>query len=623
MTSRRFRTRISVTIASLTAVALLATGALPASAIGETSSLGVGTSPLYIAVTPDGTRAYVTNNGLNTVSVINTATIAIVKSIAVGSKPTGIAVSPNGSTVYVTNQVGASVTVIATSTNTVTNTITVGSFPWDVAFTPDSTKAFVTNYLGQSVSVITVATGAVTTIPVADFPQGIDMSADGATAWVAGTNGDSVLPITVATNAVGTPRAVGDYPSSVAISPDGTTIYTSNSNTTSPGTISVLNIATGMVVDTIDVGDYPTHLSLSLDGSTAFVTNYNGNVNVVDLASGLMVDSINTGSFPRGTAVNPVSGRVYIANNGSNTVTELGYNVRRLSGPNRYDTAVAISQEAFPGTAPTVFIATGENYPDALAAGPVATQVGSPLLLTPRDSLPASVAAEIQRLAPAKIVVVGGEPAVSTTVVNQLKAIQSQTVRVSGPDRYATGRAIVDYAFGPANTNDVYIATGTNFPDALSAGGPGGTFSSPVILVNGSASSVDQATIDLITALAPTRVKIVGGTPAVSAGIEDQLNNTWTVQRLAGPDRFATSLAIVKDAYSISTHVVLATGLSFPDALAGTPLAGRTSAALLVVPPTCIPAADLAAFNSLKTGNVVLLGGTPALSAAVAALTRC
>ena len=127
-------------------------------ASGQTVSttVGVGSRPSGVAVNPAGTRAYVTNNGGNSVSVIDTATNLVTATVTVGSYPFGVAVNQLGTLAYVTNYDGT-VSVIDTSNNTVTDTVAVGSGPVGVAVNPAGTRAYVTNNGGNSVSVINIA----------------------------------------------------------------------------------------------------------------------------------------------------------------------------------------------------------------------------------------------------------------------------------------------------------------------------------------------------------------------------------------------------------------------------------------------------------------------------------
>lgn len=142
-------------------------------------------------------------------------------------------------------------------------------------------------------------------------------------------------------------------------------------------------------------------------------------------------------------------------------------------------------------------MATGANYPDALAATPAAAAHGGPLLLTPPTSLPTNVKSEIVRLKPAAIVVVGGSSVVSNAVYSKLAVLALHIRRDGGADRYATSRIVIQRAF-PTGSKIAYFATGENFPDALSASAAAGKTASPVMLVNGAARAIDTATAALI-----------------------------------------------------------------------------------------------------------------------------
>lgn len=297
----------------------------------------------------------------------------------------------------------------------------------------------------------------------------------------------------------------------------------------------------------------------------------------------------------------------------------------RIEGATRYDVAVGISQKAYPTTASTVYVVTGENYPDALSAAPAAVKEKAPLLLTTKSSIPASVTTEIQRLKPSKIVVVGGPNSVSDAVLSQLDTLATgDAVRISGADRYEASRNVVDYAFGESGATLAYVSTGQNFPDALSASAAGGAVGAPVVLVNGTAAVADAATKKALTELGVTSVKIAGGPNSVSPSIEASLAaSDRTVTRLSGADRFEASANINKDAFTSSKRAFIATGYNFPDALAGAAYAGAVGAPLYVVPTTCVPAQVIADLATLGVDQVTLLGGPNSLTSAVEKLTAC
>ncbi|GAA2242315.1 cell wall-binding repeat-containing protein [Herbiconiux moechotypicola] len=295
--------------------------------------------------------------------------------------------------------------------------------------------------------------------------------------------------------------------------------------------------------------------------------------------------------------------------------------VQRIAGATRYDVAVTVSQRAFPGTAPVVYLADGSNYPDALSAAPAALAEDGPLLLTPRDALPAQVSAEIARLKPQRVVVVGGPSSVSDAVLAQLRASIPTVTRIAGADRYAVSRLVAETVFGTAAKS--YVATGANFPDALSVSSAAGAQRSPIVLVNGTAPSADADTLSLLEELGVSSVTIAGGPNSVSTGLESSLGRVAEVKRLSGADRFSASIAINRDAFAKSSTVYLATGLNFPDALAGGVLAGQAKAPLYVVPSDCVPRGVIADLGSGGATTVVLLGGENSLRPSVASLTAC
>lgn len=288
----------------------------------------------------------------------------------------------------------------------------------------------------------------------------------------------------------------------------------------------------------------------------------------------------------------------------------------RFAGASRYDTSVAMSKEYAPGV-PVVYVATGTNFPDALAAAPAAAAQGGPLLLVTPTSIPDVVLAELQRLNPASIVVVGGEAAVNSAVYNQLTTLTPTIKRESGADRYETARAIIKGYWTAGTAPLVYVATGLNFPDALSAAAAAGAKGAPVLTVNGAGSGVDAATADLLDFLGTTKIAIAGGKATVSPAMETSLKalpGVTDVWRYAGANRYATGAAINHDAFTASDTVYLASGKNFPDALSGAALAGLNKAPLYIVPGDCVPASVLADITTFGATTVRILGGTSAVS---------
>ncbi|SDZ24498.1 cell wall-binding repeat-containing protein [Herbiconiux ginsengi] len=341
-------------------------------------------------------------------------------------------------------------------------------------------------------------------------------------------------------------------------------------------------------------------------------------------ASEAMLDGCDNPTFVNGdTVTDSLLTRTAPMPPSSDSAVAVPPSTERVSGADRYEAAVNVSKAAFPTTAPVVYVVTGANYPDALSAGPAAAHEGGPLLLTEKDALLPVVVAEITRLKPAKIVVVGGVNSVSELVLGRLRSLQRNVVRIGGADRYEASRNLASYAFGDGGAAVTYVATGTDFPDALSAGAAAASRGGPVVLVDGSAGSVDVATGVLLDSLAVQEIVIAGGPASVSAGMAASLSTIAHTARQGGADRFEASANINADAFPSAERAFLATGLKFPDALAGSAWAGSSSAPLYVARPDCVPRAVLDAMRIQRIERITLIGGPASLSPSVASLTPC
>ena len=124
------------------------------------ATVPLGTNPVLVAITPNGSQAYVTSYTGDAVSVIATASNTVVATVPVGTGastgPYGVTVAPNGSFVYVTNPTANTVGVIATASNTVVNTVAVGSVPRGIAITPNGSYAYIANQAFNTVSVLSL-----------------------------------------------------------------------------------------------------------------------------------------------------------------------------------------------------------------------------------------------------------------------------------------------------------------------------------------------------------------------------------------------------------------------------------------------------------------------------------
>lgn len=332
-------------------------------------------------------------------------------------------------------------------------------------------------------------------------------------------------------------------------------------------------------------------------------------------------------ALPAGSAMERAAGGVQAAGVSPTGITSPD-DLTRIAGTDRYDTAVRISRNTFPdGSAPTVVIASGANWPDALGGASLAGAVRGPVLLVRPDSLPAVVADEIRRLGATTAIVLGGTGAVKQETMDAIDALPGVGVsRIGGADRYETARQIamrVRVILGSAYDGTVLLTTGVNYPDALAASPLAARKWWPVLLTRPEALSA--STSMALSDLGATRVIVLGGTAAVSGDAVLQAERVVyaSATRLAGADRYDTAAVIadfgVANADLGWDGLALATGRQFADALVGGSAQGARGSVLLLTEPDSLPAATSATLARRKEPirSAVFLGGSGAINDAV------
>jgi putative cell wall-binding protein len=308
-----------------------------------------------------------------------------------------------------------------------------------------------------------------------------------------------------------------------------------------------------------------------------------------------------------------------------------GVTVSRLSGADRYQSSAAISAANFATSVPVVYVASGADFPDAISAAPAAAHGGGPVLLVEPNDVPTAIATELARLAPLRIVIVGGPGAISDHVAQLLAQFSPKVDRIFGQDRYETSRKLLQTAFGttPAslhNVPEIYIATGSTFADALSASAAAGSRGDPMLLIDGAQADLDAATRDLLQAQGTTKVYIVGGVAAVTSGIERALGSLLgadSVVRLSGSDRYATSSAVNRERFTSAMTFFVASGEEFPDALSAAAVAGIQNVPLYITEPSCMPRELVQNIIDAGATKVVIVGGASAVSEPAAHFRNC
>lgn len=288
--------------------------------------------------------------------------------------------------------------------------------------------------------------------------------------------------------------------------------------------------------------------------------------------------------------------------------------VERLSGETRIASAIAASRSIFgAAAAQAVVLVRSDGFADALAATPLAAAKVAPLLLTGSSALDDTVLAEITRVLPAgrTVYLLGGTGALSDDVAARLESWGYVTERYAGDDRYATAAAVAEQGLGSPRT--VIETTGLSFADALAAGAAATKTGAAVLLTAGDQQSPDTAAY--LSAHRPTRFALGG--PAALADPD--------ATPVVGADRYETAVLAARRFFTAPAVLGVASGRSFPDALAGGTHAALNGAPLLLLPTTgALPVSVEIYLRELGASppSAFLYGGTAAVDEAVATALR-
>ena len=267
------------------------------------ATINVGISPSGIVVTPNNLFAYVANNnnsgivGADNVSILNLTKNTLETTINDVSfnEPYTVTINASGTKAYVTNSGSTTVTIVDIASNTVSGTITGFDGPSGFVISPDGTTAYVNNYgsaggvgsgNGTTMRVVDLLSNTIINEPitVAQAPAAMAITPDGAFLYVAcyvnGNPGTGVISVIQTTDNTVVDTISGFFgPFAISITPNGEYAYVTNfgSNNFSPvgTTVNVVNLQSHAITATIALGTQPAGLAISPDGTLAYVSNYN------------------------------------------------------------------------------------------------------------------------------------------------------------------------------------------------------------------------------------------------------------------------------------------------------------------------------------------------------------
>jgi putative cell wall-binding protein len=202
------------------------------------------------------------------------------------------------------------------------------------------------------------------------------------------------------------------------------------------------------------------------------------------------------------------------------------------------------------------------------------------------------------------VYVIGSTAAIPTSVETSLQSSGYTTVRIGGSDRYATAVAVANILGSPST---VLLATGINFPDALSAGPAAAHLGGVVLLTDG--SSMPSITRSYLNAH-PGTVYAIGGPAGTADG---------SATRIVGTDRMSTAASVASTFFTAPRSLGVASGATFADAMSGGAYLARLGGPILLTYPTSVPASTSNYLTAVRSNlaSSSIFGGTAAISTGV------
>lgn len=289
-----------------------------------------------------------------------------------------------------------------------------------------------------------------------------------------------------------------------------------------------------------------------------------------------------------------------------NTQSTKQYVVSRIYGKDRIDTSIQIAK-SYIKSSEFAILANQNNFPDSLSATVLSKKFNAPILLTDAKTADKGLIQEIKRLQTKYFVKIGGEKSISNEVAKQLLPEKSKVRSFKGADRYATNAEIIK-EFKDADT--CIIASGENFADSLSIGAYATKNGYPIVLVQ--KNKINDVTKQALKDSKIKKCYIVGGENSISKSLEKELPQV--IERIAGNDRYETSLKIADKFYKDAEGAYLASGEVFADSLAINPIAAKFDVPLILTPKDKLPQKTLEYLEKSKIIQVAIIGGEKTVS---------
>jgi gliding motility-associated-like protein len=319
--------------------------------IASFTAVNTGSTDVIATITVTATPtqyAYVVNadaniNSVTVVDAINDKVIATITN-GIGDKPVSAAITPDGSKVYVTCQASNTVAIIDTKTNKVVATIPVAASPTDIVMSPDGTQVFVAHLNDDKITVINTSNNALTRFSAGDKVVSVAINPDGKTLYVQQAGGTLAwIDANTTSHIIKFVVYMGKNAGFMTVSADGKFLYASYP---AENLVLGINATTYITEMTIPVDPNPGEIALDKNSSLLYVTNSETNkVSVIDLVAKGVINKFPVGDGPDYMSISPDGSKLYVGDLKANKVSVIsivdGSNISTFDAPQPYKTVFA------------------------------------------------------------------------------------------------------------------------------------------------------------------------------------------------------------------------------------------------------------------------------------------